>query len=127
MLSVSMAEKVPDEYGAFTATQLGQLPFLDPQPVEVPEDFKVIEQGEATKGKIKALKAEQSKAAQKAQAQADEEEAQAAEDQAKDAEAKAQAARTKAEWAKAKVAHHKNKVLEPIAEAVVETATDDDK
>jgi 4-hydroxyacetophenone monooxygenase len=50
MLSVSMAEKVPDEYGAFTATQLGQLPFLDPRPVEVPEDFKVVVIGAGVSG-----------------------------------------------------------------------------
>ena len=42
MLSVSMAETVPSEYGQFTAAQLGQVKFLDHEPVNAPVDFKVL-------------------------------------------------------------------------------------
>ena len=42
MLSVSMAEAVPSEYGQFTAAQLGQVKFLDHQSVSSPPDFKVL-------------------------------------------------------------------------------------
>jgi 4-hydroxyacetophenone monooxygenase len=50
MLSVAMAEHVPDEYGAFTAAQLGQLPMLDPKPIPAPEGFKVLIIGAGVSG-----------------------------------------------------------------------------
>ena len=42
MLSVTMGEPVGAEYGAFTAAQLGQLKFLDHQPIDVSAGFKVV-------------------------------------------------------------------------------------
>ena len=33
MLAVAMAERIPDEYGAFTAAQLGQASFVDHRPI----------------------------------------------------------------------------------------------
>ncbi|MEL6985391.1 MAG: monooxygenase, partial [Actinomycetota bacterium] len=42
MLGISMGEHVPDEYGEFTAAQLGQRKFLDHEPFPVPNGFKVL-------------------------------------------------------------------------------------
>ncbi|MCC6435961.1 MAG: NAD(P)/FAD-dependent oxidoreductase [Acidimicrobiales bacterium] len=50
MLGVAMSEHVPDEYGAFTAAQLGQTKFLDHEPFDVPEGFKVIIIGAGVSG-----------------------------------------------------------------------------
>ena len=50
MLSVAMSEHVPDEYGAFTAAQLGQTKFLDHEPFNVPEGYKVIIIGAGVSG-----------------------------------------------------------------------------
>ena len=50
MLSVSMAESVPTEYGQFTAAQLGQVKFLDHQPISSPPDFNVVVIGAGVSG-----------------------------------------------------------------------------
>ncbi len=55
MLSVTMAEHVPDEYGAFTAAQLGQTKFLDHQPFNVAEGFKVLIIGAGVSGLCAAI------------------------------------------------------------------------
>ena len=55
MLSVSMAESVPTEYGQFTAAQLGQVKFLDHQPVSSPPDFNVIVIGAGVSGLCAAI------------------------------------------------------------------------
>jgi 4-hydroxyacetophenone monooxygenase len=55
MLSVAMAERVPPEYGAFTAAQLGQTKFLDHHPFEVPEGFKVLIIGAGVSGICAAI------------------------------------------------------------------------
>lgn len=55
MLSVAMAERVPDEYGAFTAAQLGQTSFLAPKPITVPEGFKVLIIGAGVSGLCAAI------------------------------------------------------------------------
>lgn len=50
MLSVSMGEHVPAEYGEFTAAQLGQRKFLDHDQIPVPEGFKVLIIGAGVSG-----------------------------------------------------------------------------
>ena len=55
MLSVSMAESVPTEYGQFTAAQLGQVKFLDHQPISSPPDFNVIVIGAGVSGLCAAI------------------------------------------------------------------------
>ena len=55
MLSVAMAERVPEEYGAFTAAQLGQTKFLDHEPFNVPEGFKVVIIGAGVSGLCAAI------------------------------------------------------------------------
>ncbi len=55
MLSVSMAEPVPSEYGQFTAAQLGQVKFLDHEPVNAPADFKVLVIGAGVSGLCAAI------------------------------------------------------------------------
>ena len=55
MLSVAMAEGVPDEYGAFTAAQLGQTKFLDHEPFNVAEGFKVLIIGAGVSGLCAAI------------------------------------------------------------------------
>ncbi|MDE0874060.1 MAG: NAD(P)-binding domain-containing protein [Acidimicrobiales bacterium] len=55
MLSVSMAETVPSEYGQFTAAQLGQVKFLDHEPVNAPADFKVLVIGAGVSGLCAAI------------------------------------------------------------------------
>src|SRR5690606_5428849 len=42
MLSAAMGEPVPEEYGEFTAAQLGQRAMLWDQRIPVPEGFRVI-------------------------------------------------------------------------------------
>jgi 4-hydroxyacetophenone monooxygenase len=55
MLSVSMAETVPAEYGQFTAAQLGQVKLLDHEPVNAPADFKVLVIGAGVSGLCAAI------------------------------------------------------------------------
>tara|TARA_B100000686_G_scaffold162696_1_gene170234 strand:+ start:231 stop:2150 length:1920 start_codon:yes stop_codon:yes gene_type:complete len=55
MLSVSMAESVPTEYGQFTAAQLGQVKFLDHQRISSPPDFNVIVIGAGVSGLCAAI------------------------------------------------------------------------
>jgi 4-hydroxyacetophenone monooxygenase len=55
MLSVAMAEPVPSEYGQFTAAQLGQVKFLDHEPVNAPADFKVLVIGAGVSGLCAAI------------------------------------------------------------------------
>ena len=55
MLSVAMGEEVPPEYGRMTAAQLGQIPFLDHTPVEVPEGFGVLIIGAGVSGLCAAI------------------------------------------------------------------------
>ncbi len=55
MLSVAMAERVPDEYGAFTAAQLGQTSFLVPEPISAPAGFKVLIIGAGVSGLCAAI------------------------------------------------------------------------
>jgi len=55
MLSVSMAEAVPSEYGQFTAAQLGQVKFLDHESVASPEDFSVLIIGAGVSGLCAAI------------------------------------------------------------------------
>ena len=55
MLSVSMAETVPSEYGQFTAAQLGQVKFLDHEPVNAPADFNVLVIGAGVSGLCAAI------------------------------------------------------------------------
>ena len=55
MLSVSMAEPVPAEYGQFTAAQLGQVKFLDHEPVASPDDFSVLIIGAGVSGLCAAI------------------------------------------------------------------------
>ena len=55
MLSVSMAESVPTEYGQFTAAQLGQVKFLDHQAISSPPDFNVIVIGAGVSGLCAAI------------------------------------------------------------------------
>ena len=50
MLSVTMGEHVPDEYGEFTAAQLGQVKFLDHDRYDLPEGFKVLIIGAGVSG-----------------------------------------------------------------------------
>ena len=55
MLSVSMAEPVPSEYGQFTAAQLGQVKFLDHEPIASPDDFSVLIIGAGVSGLCAAI------------------------------------------------------------------------
>ncbi|HAA66532.1 MAG TPA: monooxygenase [Acidimicrobiaceae bacterium] len=55
MLSVSMAEPVPSEYGQFTAAQLGQVKFLDHEKVTTPAGFKVLVIGAGVSGLCAAI------------------------------------------------------------------------
>ncbi|MFN0026684.1 MAG: NAD(P)-binding domain-containing protein [Acidimicrobiales bacterium] len=55
MLSVAMAERVPEEYGAFTAAQLGQASFLAPEPIAAPAGFKVLIIGAGVSGLCAAI------------------------------------------------------------------------
>lgn len=55
MLSVSMAEPVPSEYGQFTAAQLGQVKFLDHQTISSPADFNVMVIGAGVSGLCAAI------------------------------------------------------------------------
>ncbi|MFL2987515.1 MAG: flavin-containing monooxygenase [Candidatus Poriferisodalaceae bacterium] len=55
MLSVSMAESVPTEYGQFTAAQLGQVKFLDHQAISSPPDFNVVVIGAGVSGLCAAI------------------------------------------------------------------------
>ncbi|MFQ3315388.1 MAG: 4-hydroxyacetophenone monooxygenase [Candidatus Poriferisodalaceae bacterium] len=59
MLSVAMAEPVPEEYGQFTAAQLGQVKFLDRDPIETPEGFKVLVIGAGVSGLCAAINLKQ--------------------------------------------------------------------
>ena len=59
MLSVAMAETVPEEYGPFTAAQLGQVKFLDHDPIETPEGFKVLVIGAGVSGLCAAINLKQ--------------------------------------------------------------------
>ena len=59
MLSTAMGEHVPDEYGAFTAAQLGLAKFLDHDPISAPLGFK----GAGDRGRcIRAVRGDQSAA-----------------------------------------------------------------
>ncbi|MPY91864.1 MAG: FAD-dependent oxidoreductase [Acidimicrobiia bacterium] len=49
MLSVAMGERVPEEYGSFTAAQLGTKSLLA-EPIAVPEGFKVLVIGAGVSG-----------------------------------------------------------------------------
>jgi len=55
MLSISMAEQVPAEYGEFTAAQLGQTKFLDHEPYSLPEGFRVLIIGAGVSGLCAAI------------------------------------------------------------------------
>jgi len=55
MLSVAMGEHVPEEYGEFTAAQLGQVKFLDHEPFNLPEGFKVLIIGAGVSGLCAAI------------------------------------------------------------------------
>lgn len=55
MLSVSMGEEVPSEYGEFTAAQLGQVKFLDHEPYDLPQGFKVLIVGAGVSGLCAAI------------------------------------------------------------------------
>ena len=55
MLGVSMDEHVPAEYGAFTSAQLGQTPFLENRPIDVPDGFKVFVIGAGASGLCAAV------------------------------------------------------------------------
>ena len=55
MLSVTMAEDVPSEYGNMTAAQLGQLPFLDHTPIDTPANFSVVIIGAGVSGLCAAI------------------------------------------------------------------------
>lgn len=55
MLSVAMSEHVPDEYGEFTGAQLGQIKFLDHEPFNLPEGFKVLIIGAGVSGLCAAI------------------------------------------------------------------------
>jgi 4-hydroxyacetophenone monooxygenase len=59
MLSVAMAEPVPEEYGQFTAAQLGQVKFLDRDPIETPAGFKVLVIGAGVSGLCAAINLKQ--------------------------------------------------------------------
>jgi len=58
MLSVSMAEAVPEEYGEFTAAQFGAVKFLDHERYPVPEGFKVFIIGAGVSGLCAAINLE---------------------------------------------------------------------
>ena len=55
MLSVAMAEHVPAEYGEFTGAQLGQIKFLDHEPYDLPDGFKVLIIGAGVSGLCAAI------------------------------------------------------------------------
>lgn len=55
MLSVAMGEDVPAEYGEFTAAQLGQVKFLDHEPFDLPQGFKVLIVGAGVSGLCAAI------------------------------------------------------------------------
>lgn len=55
MLSAAMGEPVPEEYGEFTAAQLGQRAMLWDQKIPVPEGFKVIVIGAGASGLCTAV------------------------------------------------------------------------
>lgn len=55
MLSAAMGEPVPEEYGEFTAAQLGQRAMLWDQKIPVPEGFKVIVVGAGASGLCTAV------------------------------------------------------------------------
>jgi 4-hydroxyacetophenone monooxygenase len=55
MLSAAMGERVPEEYGKFTAAQLGQRAMLWDQKIPVPEGFKVIVIGAGASGLCTAV------------------------------------------------------------------------
>ncbi len=55
MLSVSMGEHVPPEYGEFTAAQFGLIKFLDYEPYQLPEGFKVFIIGAGVSGLCAAI------------------------------------------------------------------------
>ncbi len=55
MLSAAMGERVPEEYGEFTAAQLGQRAMLWDQKIPVPEGFKVIVIGAGASGLCTAV------------------------------------------------------------------------
>ncbi len=59
MLSTAMGEHVPDEYGAFTAAQLGLAKFLDHDPIDVPPGFKVLVIGAGASGLCAAVNLQQ--------------------------------------------------------------------
>ncbi|WP_428119683.1 flavin-containing monooxygenase [Candidatus Poriferisodalis sp.] len=59
MLSTAMGEHVPDEYGAFTAAQLGLAKFLDHDPISVPPGFKVLVIGAGASGLCAAINLQQ--------------------------------------------------------------------
>ena len=58
MLAVAMAERIPDEYGAFTAAQLGQASFVDHRPIAVPDGFCVLVIGAGASGLCAAVNLE---------------------------------------------------------------------
>lgn len=55
MLSVAMAERVPPEYGTFTAAQLGLTRFLNPEPFDVPKGFRALVIGAGVSGLCAAI------------------------------------------------------------------------
>jgi 4-hydroxyacetophenone monooxygenase len=55
MLSVAMGERVPTEYGSFTAAQLGQTRLVDHHRLDVPEGFKVLVIGAGVSGLCTAV------------------------------------------------------------------------
>jgi 4-hydroxyacetophenone monooxygenase len=55
MLSAAMGERVPQEYGEFTAAQLGQTPFLQHQPFDLPNGFHVLVIGAGVSGLCAAV------------------------------------------------------------------------
>ena len=59
MLATAMGEHVPDEYGAFTAAQLGLAKFLDHDPIDVPPGFKVLVIGAGASGLCAAINLQQ--------------------------------------------------------------------
>lgn len=59
MLGAAMGEPIPDEYGAFAAAQLGQLKFLEHEPIVVPEEFRVLVIGAGASGLCAAINLQQ--------------------------------------------------------------------
>jgi 4-hydroxyacetophenone monooxygenase len=59
MLAVAMGERVPEEYGEFTAAQLGTATLVEQRRIEVPEGFKVFVIGAGVSGLCAAYNLQQ--------------------------------------------------------------------